>query len=190
MMKHRFLITLIGMSLILVACSSTGNPATATPEASATDIADNTIVAEGRLEPIQYGEIAFNASGVVSEVRVKEGEAVKKGEALIQLGDESDTNYGAAQLELANTEKAIIDLKNAAGKDLAQVVIDLKDATEEFDKAQNYVKYLKSKNKVWQTETRRVLVKTRGGYKYRTSTRSFRAPVPQDWIIDAENDLA
>jgi HlyD family secretion protein len=52
------------------------------------------------------------------------------------------------------------------------------------------LKYLKNEKKIWQTETRRVLTQTSGGYKYRTSTRSFRGPVPQDWIIDAENDLA
>lgn len=191
MMKHGLIITLLALSLLITSCSAAGqSPENATPTPLPETTTDNTITAEGRLEPVRFAEIAFTASGVVSEILVKEGQAVKKGDTLVQLGDASDTNYAAAQLELANTEKALTDLKNSAGKDLAQVVIDLKDAREEYDKAQNYVKYLKGKNKVWQTETRRVLVQTRGGYKYRTNTRSFRAPVPQDWIIDAENDLA
>jgi multidrug resistance efflux pump len=188
-MKYRFVITLVALSLFVSACSA----ATQTPESTPTALSDvsanNIIIAEGRLEPDRFAEIAFTASGVVSEVLVEEGQAVKQGELLVQLGDASDTNYAAAQLELANTEKALTDLKNSAGQDLAQVVIDLKDAREEYAKAENYLKYLKGKNKVWQTETRRVLVQTRSGYRYRTNTRSFRAPVPEDWIIDAENDL-
>ena len=189
-MRYRFVVTLIALSLLIAACSAAGQSPAVTPTPLADTTADSAISAEGRLEPVRFAEIAFTVSGLVSEVLVKEGQAVKEGDTLVQLGDASDTNYASAQLELANTEKALIDLKNSAGKDLAQVVIDLKEAREEHDKAENYLKYLKSKNKVWQTETRRVLVKTQGGYKYRTSTRSFRGPVPQDWIIDAENDLA
>jgi hypothetical protein len=60
----------------------------------------NTIIAEGQVEPIQYAKIAFNASGVIGEVLVKEDQSVKKGQPLIRLGNESDTNYAAAQIEL------------------------------------------------------------------------------------------
>jgi len=189
-MKYRFMITLVALSLFVSACSAAAQSPESTPTAPPDVSADSTIIAEGRLEPVRFAEIAFTASGVVSEVLVEEGRAVKQGELLVQLGDASDTNYAAAQLELANTEQALIDLKNSAGEDLAQVVIDLKDAKEKYAEAENYLKYLKNKNLVWQTETRRVLVQTRSGYRYRTSTRSFRAPVPEDWIIDAENDLA
>lgn len=190
MMKYSSIITLLILSLLITACSAAGRSPAGTPTALPNAVGDSTIIAEGRLEPVRFAEIAFTASGVVSEVLVEEGQAVKQGDTLVQLGDASDTNYAAAQLEQANAEQALTDLKNSAGKDLAQAVIDLKDATEKYDQAQNYLKYLTTKNLVWQTETRRVLVQTRGGYKYRTSTRSFRAPVPQDWIIDAENDLA
>lgn len=183
------LITLITLSVLIAACSSASGT-TATPKAAPTTVADSAITAEGRLEPIRYAEIAFNLSGVISEVLVQEGQAVKKGDTLIQLGDESDSEYAAAQLELANAQKAIIDLQNVAAEDLAKVVIDLKDAKEEYNKAQEYSKYLKNKHKVWQTDTRRTLVQTRIGYRYLTKIRSFRGPVPQDWITDAENDLA
>jgi HlyD family secretion protein len=181
----------MALSLLVSACSAAGQtPADATPTAPPDTITDGTISAEGRLEPVRFAEIAFTASGVVSKVLVEEGQAVKQGDILVQLGDASDTNYAAAQLELAEAEQALIALKNSAGKDLAQVVIDLKESKEEYDKAQNYLKYLQTSHTIWQTETRRVLAQTSGGYKYRTSTRSFRAPVPEDWIIDAENDLA
>lgn len=189
MMKYRFLIALIGISLLFTACSPAGNPA-ATPEAIPTTKANNSIIAEGRLEPVRDARIAFTASGVISEVLVNEGETVKKGELLICLGDESDTNYADAQHELASARKALNDLQNAAGTDLAQAVIDLKDAQEEFNDAVDYLDYLQDSKKVPQTEIRRFLVQNWKGYEYRVKTKNFKGPAPEDWIIEAENDLA
>ena len=189
-MKRKLLITLIGLSLLVTACSSSGKTPTGTPEATPTAVASSTIIAEGRLEPIRFAEIAFNASGVVSDVLVQEGQAVKKGDPLIRLGDESDTNYAAAQLELVSAQKALNDLQNTAGTDLAQTVIDLKDAKEEYNDAADYLDYLKNEDKVPQTEERRFLVQTWKGYQYRVKTKSFKGPAPQDWIVEAENDLA
>jgi multidrug resistance efflux pump len=189
-MKHKVLILFVGMSLLFTACATPGNAATSTPESIPTVIADSTIIAEGRLEPIRYAEIAFNASGVVSEVLVEEGQAVKQGESLIRLGDETDKNYAAAQLELADAQKALNDLENTAGTDLAQAVIDLKDAKEEYNDAVNYLDYLKNEKKVPQTETKRFVIQNWKGYEYRVNTKHFKGPAPEDWIIEAENDLA
>ncbi|HJR78967.1 MAG TPA: HlyD family efflux transporter periplasmic adaptor subunit [Anaerolineales bacterium] len=189
-MKRPFIMTLLGLSLFLGACSPAGSAATPTADAIPTVIADSTIIAEGRLEPVHYADIAFTASGRISEVLVEEGQEVKRGEELIRLGDASDTQYAAAQLELVSAEKALNDLANVSGTDLAQAVIELKEATEEFDRADNYLTYLQNADKVPQTETRSYLVQTRRGYEYRTRTKHFKGPAPQDWIIEAENDLA
>jgi HlyD family secretion protein len=182
---------LMSFSLLLAACSGS---AAATPGAEAevipTVIADSTIIAEGRLEPIHFAEIAFTASGRVSDVLVDEGQTVAKGQELIRLGDPSDTQFAAAQLELVSSQKALNDLVAASGTDLAQAVIDLKEAREAFDKAENYLTYLQNATKVPQTETRSYLVQTWKGYEYRYKTKSFKGPAPQDWIIEAENDLA
>ncbi len=180
------------MTAMILLASACGTSAEASQESTATVPAvvdSSAIIAEGRLEPIRFADISFNASGVVSQVLVKEGEAVKKGQQLIQLGDEFDTNYAAAQLELVNAQQALNDLKNTSGENLAQVVIDLKDATEEYDKAVDYLDYLKNEDKVPQTETRSFLVQTWKGYEYRYKTKSFKGPAPKDWIIEAENDL-
>ena len=67
-MKQKLLITMIGLGLLLSACSTAGKAMTATPEAISTVIKDSSILAEGRVEPWRDAEIAFNASGVVSEV--------------------------------------------------------------------------------------------------------------------------
>ena len=188
-MNKKTILLLILASLLATACS--GSAATPTAAAVATVAADNTVIAEGRLEPIRYGEIAFTASGRISDILVEEGQTVTKGDELIHLGDASDPQYAAAQLELASAKKAITDLTNAAGTDLAQAIIDLKDANEEYNKAVEYLDYLRDEDRVPQTELRRYqLVKTWGGYDISTKFRHFKGPAPQDWITDAENDLA
>jgi membrane fusion protein (multidrug efflux system) len=189
-MKHKFLIALMGLSLLFAACSAPNKTTTATPTAIPAAAADSAIIAEGRVQPIHYAEMAFNASGVVSEVLVKEGDPVTKGQPLIRLGDESDKTYAAAKLELANAQQALNDLTNASGTELAQVVIDLKDAKENYDKAVDYLDYLNRSKKVARTETRVFLIQTWKGYEYQYKTKSVRGPAPQDWIIEAQNDLA
>lgn len=188
-MKTKIILLFILASLLFAACSPSGTQSTETTPIP-TVMADETLIAEGRIEPVQYAEIAFNASGVVSEVLAQEGAQVKKGQPLIRLGDESDTNYAAAQLELVSAQKALDDLLNSSGSDLAQAVIQLKDAQEAYDKADDYLLYLQNSKKVPQTETRTFLVQTSRGYEYRTNTKHFKGPAPEDWIIEAENDLA
>jgi HlyD family secretion protein len=189
-MKPKFFVPMLFVMALIAAC---GTPAetTAEPSATLTAIIDSSgVTAEGRLEPVRFAEIAFNTSGVISEVLVEEGQTVKKGETLVQLGNESDTNYAAAQLELANAQQALNDLQKTAGTDLAQAVIDLKDAKEKFDKAEDYLHYLENSQKIPQTETRSYLVQTWKGYEYRYKTKSYKGPAPEDWIIEAKNDLA
>lgn len=188
-MKTRLLSLTIFMSLLFAGCSASGAQPTQSADIPPV-IADTGIIAEGRVEPIHFAEIAFTTSGVVSEVLVQEGEAVTKGQPLIRIGDPSDTNYAAAELELASAQQAINDLTNAAGADLAQAIIDLKEAQETYDKAANYVTYLQNSQRIPQTENRTFLVQTARGWEYRTRTRNFKGPAPEDWIVEAQNDLA
>ena len=188
-MKQKTFLALMLISLLVTACTSAGK-ATATPAAIPTILADSTIIAEGHVEPVRFAEIAFNASGVVSEVLVNESQPVKKGQPLIHLGNESDTNYAAAQLELVSAQQAFEDLLNSSDTDLAQAVIALKDAREAYDKADKYLRHLQNSKKIPQVETRLYLVQTWKGYRYDYKTKYFKGPVPRDWIIEAENDLA
>jgi multidrug resistance efflux pump len=188
-MKPRIFILFLILSLLFTACSSAGN-ATLTPQAIPTVIADSTIIAEGRVEPIRFADIACSTGGTVSAVLVKEGQSVKKGETLIRLGDESDTNYAGALLELATAQQAMNDLQNQAGSELAQAVIDLRDSQEAFDKADNYLKDLTVNPKVPQTKYSAKLIATRNGWRYDYKTNNFKGPAPEDWIIEAQNDLA
>ena len=187
-MKYKLLITFVGLTLLFTACS----PAAPTPTAEAvpTVIASNTIIAEGRLEPVRYAEIAFNASGVVSEVLVDEGQTVKEGDLLIRLGGETDTGYAAAQLELANAQKALNDLQHGSDIDFAQAVIDLKQAKEDYQDAQQYLNYLTNAKKVPIAENFVYYIKTKKGYNYRVRTKHSKGPAPQVWITEAENNVA
>ncbi len=189
-MKTLQRITLIFLALMLTACGA-GKAAQATPIVTPPPVvADSTIVAEGRVEPVNYAGVAYNASGVISDVLVKEGDQVKKGDVLVRLGNETDKAYAAAQLELAQAQQAYDDLLNSSGTEAAQAVIDLKQAQEDYDDANNYLTYLQSSDKVPQTEARRYLIQNWKGYEYRYKTKSTKGPAPADWIVEAKNDLA
>ncbi len=179
---------LLVTSLLFAACSPA---AQATPAATQPPVvADSAIVAEGRIEPVNYADVAFNAGGVISDVLVKEGDQVKKGDVLIRLGNEADKSYTAAQLELVTAQQAYDDLLNSSGTEAAQAVIDLRDAQEAYDKADDYLTYLLNSKKVPQTQTRNFLIQNWKGYEYRTKTKNLKGPAPEDWIIEARNDLA
>jgi multidrug resistance efflux pump len=130
-MKNKNLVILLTLSLLITACSTSGNAASATPEAIPTVIADNTIIAEGNIEPIRFAEIAFNAGGVVSEVFVQEGQTVKKGDVLVQLG-----NSESAQAEVARAEENLILAQRAFDTSQSAVLKDLGDAYEAVRLAQ------------------------------------------------------
>ncbi len=186
--KAIFLIVLTG--LFFTACSSSTEAGTETPEAIPTVVADDTIIAEGRVEPIQYAEIAFTASGMVGELMVKEGQVVKEGDPLIRLGSENDSSYASAQLELADAQKAMDDLVNSRGPDFAQAVIDLHDAEKKYTRAENYLRYLKTSDRVPQTSYSVRLVQTARGYEYKPEVENFKGPASEEWILNATNDLA
>ena len=137
-MKTKILSLFALANLLLAACAPTGSQPTAEAQIPIV-VADDTLIAEGRLEPIHYAEIAFNTSGMVSEVLVQEGQSVKKGESLIRLGNESDTNFAAAQLELVSAQQALDDLLNSRDMDLAQAEQNLANAKQAVKDAQKDV---------------------------------------------------
>jgi multidrug efflux pump subunit AcrA (membrane-fusion protein) len=83
-MKIIKIIALIILALALGACS-TATTNNAVPTVIPTVKASNIIIAQGRLEPIRYTDIALNASGLISEVLVKEGDTVSAGDVIARL---------------------------------------------------------------------------------------------------------
>jgi multidrug resistance efflux pump len=98
-MKYIKFLTLIILALTLAACGS----AAATPEATPvpTVVADDTIIAEGKLEPIHYTELALNASGLVSEVLFIEGDEVAAGDVIARLDANEGQTLESAQAKAA-----------------------------------------------------------------------------------------
>jgi len=119
------------LALILSAC---GNQPTATPE-PVTAVSPDQVVAEGRLEPIHGANLFFQARGVVEEVLVTAGDAVKAGDVLLRL-----TNAGGAEAEVVIAQNAYDTLlRNESGDraKLWQAYMDVQiaraDAEKEWD---------------------------------------------------------
>ncbi|MBL8061856.1 MAG: efflux RND transporter periplasmic adaptor subunit [Anaerolineales bacterium] len=94
-MKILKVIIPILLTLSIAACGT----AAATPEATPipTVEADNTIIAEGKLEPIHYTELSLNASGLVSEVLIEEGDSVSAGDVIARVESEEAQTLEDAQ---------------------------------------------------------------------------------------------
>ena len=131
-MKRLIILTiLVSAGLLISACGAAGESTTeATP--IPTVVAEDVIIAEGRLEPIHYVDIAFNANGTVSEVLVSEGEQVTEGQVIARL-----ENSEAKQAEVAKAEQDFLMAQKAFDSAEAVALGKLADAHEATRKAQN-----------------------------------------------------
>jgi multidrug resistance efflux pump len=99
----------IALGLLLAACGAGGTSATKTT-AMSTVQADDTVISEGRVEPVRFVEIGFNANGLISEVLAKQGDLVTAGQVIARLeGSDAQT------LEIARTaaERELVDANEA-----------------------------------------------------------------------------
>ena len=132
-------LTLIILSLALSACSGGGaaTPPTPTPAVTPVKAAASTI-AEASVVPIQSANLNFSTTGIVETILKPEGASVKKDEpiarlqgqerlqaalagaqlaqatakqALTKLTDSGAVNKAAAELKVANADKALKDAK-------------------------------------------------------------------------------
>jgi len=150
-----------------------------------------TVEASGSLEARSSASLTWNTGGVVEVVYVKAGEAIKAGDVLMKLRTTSvSASIISAQADQVTAQKELDDLLSSSDTELAQAVIDLRDAQEAYDKADDYLHYLQTSQKVPQTESRAFLETKRNAWMYIYKTKTFKGPAPEDWIIEAENDLA
>jgi len=89
----------IVLSIAIAACGAA--PATAETALIPTVVADNTIIAEGRLEPIHFTELALNANGLISEVLKVEGDTVSAGDVIARLKSNDAQTLESAQARAA-----------------------------------------------------------------------------------------
>lgn len=122
------LVSIFSIALLSGCSAASATPAAATAEPVK---AEALIISEGRVEPVQFAEIGFNASGTVKEVLVKEGDKVEAGQVLIRLD-----NVEALQAEVVRAEEAYLLAQQT--KDLAQTetLQDLATASEAYRAAQ------------------------------------------------------
>ena len=150
-----------------------------------------TVEVVGSVEAQPFASLTWNTEGVVEEVYVKAGDQVKAGDVLMKLNTNSvSSSILSGEADLVTAQKELEDLLIGSSEELAQAAIDLKDAKEAYEEAANYLKYLQTSQKVRQTETKIFIDEVFGKWKYRYKTRVFKGPAPEDWIIEAENDLA
>jgi HlyD family secretion protein len=190
---------LIGLIVVLIAVftflrfnSARANNATAetTGTVTAVNVAE-TVDASGSLEAQPSASLTWNTSGVVEDVNVKAGDQVKAGDVLMKLKITSvDASVISAQSDLVTAQKDLEDLLNNSDKDLAQAVIDLKDAQDAYDKAEKYLNYLQTSDKVPQTNVKAYTETRSNSYMYVYKTKLYKGPAPADWITEAQNDLA
>lgn len=136
--KTPIALTLALLALILVACGGEGSP-TAEGEAVPIVVDDLTVIADGRLVPIESAELSFNSGGEVAEVLVTEGDTVVAGQPLVRLvnREQFEAAASAAALELISAQQALQSLHDNADTMGAQAQQDVANAREELRKA-NY----------------------------------------------------
>ena len=149
-----------------------------------------TIGATGTVRAKQTAILVWQAAGAVDTVNVKVGDNIPEDFVMAFLKKESlPQSIIAAEADLADAQKALDELLNSDTA-RAEAVIALREAQETYDKAANYLHYLQNSRRIPQTSVRTFLIRTPRGFEYRTKTKTFKGPAPEDWIIEAENDLA
>ena len=119
MKKKFFTFALLAVALVLASCGSQPASTTVTP----TSVLAGTVIAEGHIRPMQSVNLAFQGSGAVTEIMVKIGDQVKKGDALMKLDsyDQANAQVASAQLELTSAQQAFDALNRDASGSQAQL---------------------------------------------------------------------
>ena len=122
--------------LVLAAC---GGGAATTEQAEVPVVIDAiSVIAEGRLVPIEHVQLNFKSDGEIAEVFVAEGEQVRAGQILARLGEGARLEAAvlAARLELVSAQQALDALHESAPTMAAQAQLDLATARDELRKAE------------------------------------------------------
>ena len=183
-------VVIVASAFIFVRQSNAGTPSQFETSRAERGTLTATIGATGTVRAKQTAMLVWQAAGTVDTVNVKVGDNIPADFVMAFLEKTSlPQSIILAEADLADAQKALDDLL-ASDQARAEAVIALRDAQEIHAKAENYLYYLQNSRRVPQTQVRTYIVQTWRGYEYRTKTKSFKGPPPEDWIIEAENDLA
>jgi multidrug efflux pump subunit AcrA (membrane-fusion protein) len=123
---QRWLSLLVILAVLLAACSNFGQPPTPTPAPVENPNATPVVSATGKVMPARWTRLSMKMPGVVEEVLVEEGQAIKKGDILVRLEGVEDLNAAtaAARAEIAASEKGLSDLDKGA-RDAATLTLQM-----------------------------------------------------------------
>lgn len=133
---------------LVAACGAIAPPSAS--QAEPTDlpvvIADTEVVAEGRLVPHQFVNLAFKAGGQVAEVLVKEGETVAAGQVIARLTNQEELEAAVAnaEMELLNAQQARDALTENGGVNAALALQAIADARDAVRAAERYYNNLQA----------------------------------------------
>jgi multidrug efflux pump subunit AcrA (membrane-fusion protein) len=125
---------LLAVALLVVGCSAKG--AATDPGAELTPSPDlppsNAVVADGRVIPVQSAELSLETGGVVSEILVKEGDAVRAGQPLVRLttSDQLAASVASATLQVITARQALNTLMDNADVATANAMLELANARD------------------------------------------------------------
>ena len=125
---------IIGIVLLalLTGCAQSGAKPSPTPTAAAKKTSASGASAQGYVTPVRYADLAFRASGRVTQVLVAEGDQVKAGQPLVKLQDiELKAALAQAQADLKALQNGARPEEIAvaqAGLDIAQSQLEVAQA--------------------------------------------------------------
>ncbi|HVN56190.1 MAG TPA: efflux RND transporter periplasmic adaptor subunit [Anaerolineaceae bacterium] len=98
------------------------------------------IIAEGKVVPTQDASLSFTTAGVISEVLIKEGQKVEKGQVLARLTGSKQLQAAikGAELEVLSAQQDLTRLKDNAALTTAQAQLAVAQAQKAYDDAQKH----------------------------------------------------
>lgn len=144
--KRTLLSAIISSALLLSGCGEAPQATAPTPvvqpaliEVVASQRASD-LTFNGVVRSAQRADLAFRVNGRLTEMKVNEGDQVKKGQLLATLDSrDAKTTLEAAQLELRNTEQEYQRAKTIYERSQAISKADLDKVTNRYDLAKNRV---------------------------------------------------
>lgn len=134
MKKLSVILILLGVVVLMLTSCAPKTDQESTPATE--NVQNQSLIAEGSLQPINSLAHSFSVAGQVAEVLVKNGEVVKAGQVLVRLNSSA-----AAELALENTQaealaaqQAYDQLLNSKDLTLALAQLNLANAQKEYDK--------------------------------------------------------
>ena len=135
------LLIVVILLAVITGCGQSNVTQTPTPTPATTKGAASGASAQGYVTPVQHTDLSFRSSGRAAQVLVKEGDKVKKGDALVKLQDaDLKAALDAAQADLKGAQAGARPEEIAQSQASVNIAkAQLEQAQAELDRFQNSV---------------------------------------------------